>query len=265
MDTYSSQSSLQQQTIRFSDLKIAHAVIAPSQGNVNISSIVDALAIPLPHSLILLMGGAQFSLALYKKLMDLFINGIARAAISTDAAIIDGGTQAGIMKLIGLAMAHQDRRSRLLGVAPSQQVTYPGKPANKGLSDNVPLDPNHACFVLVKSAQWGDETRMMYQLADYLSRNCPSLAVLINGGAIARRETLYNVRQRRPIVVIEGSGRLADTVATHWRAGTMPDNDPELTEILQNGRITLFPALDPPIFFVDLVSRLLQEQSNSKK
>ena len=265
MDRVYPQPLLQQQTIQFSDHNIAQAVIASSQNNGDISAIIEKLAIPLPRALILLMGGAQFSPVLYKKIMDLFTNGIARAAISMDAAIIDGGTQVGIMKLIGQAMAQQGRTSHLLGVAPSQQVTYPGKPMNNGLSDNIPLDPNHTHFVLVRSAQWGDETEMMYRLADYLSRSCPSLAVLINGGPIARRETLYNVRQHRPIIVIEGSGRLADTVATHWREGTTPDNDPELTEILHTGHITLFQATDPPVYFVHIVARLLQEQRDVKK
>lgn len=263
METLYSQALLQQQTIHFSNQNVARAVIASPQIDISISAIIDTLAIPLPSTLLLLMGGAQFSSALHKKLLDLFINGIARAAIAADAAIIDGGTEAGIMKLIGLAMAHQGRSSHLLGVAPSQPVTYPGKPVTDAADDTVPLDPNHANFVLVRSAQWGDETEMMYRLAAYLSRHCPSLAVLINGGAIARRETLYNVRQGRSIVVVEGSGRLADTLATHWREGTMPTDDPELCEILDNGNITLFPAVDPPAHFVELAIHLLQKQERA--
>jgi hypothetical protein len=190
-------------------------------------------------------------------LVRLFTRGIAQVAASTRALIIDGGTQAGVMTIIGQAVAEQQRRSTLLGVAPAGSVAYPGKLASMSGNKCVPLDPNHSHFVLVETGEWGGETDTMYDLAKALSAGRPSVAILINGGSIAKSEVLHNVRQMRPIIVMEGSGRLADEIARLWQEKPSSIPDPQLAEIILHGNIHVFPLAGSTEELVHLAKRLL--------
>jgi hypothetical protein len=209
----------------------------------------------------MLAGGAsQMAKNTCSEISPLFTDGIAHIAASLHALIIDGGTQAGVMALMGLGVAHQRHKPTLLGVAPASTVMYPGKPTNKTHSEAVLLDPNHSHFVLVETDEWGGETETMYELARVFSQRTPSLALLINGGGIAKSEVLHNVRQRRPIIIIEGSGRLADelTNIVHHKA-TSP-SEPELSEIIADGDLHLFPPTGTIADFEQLAQRLLRKQ-----
>jgi hypothetical protein len=134
---------------------------------------------------------------------------------------------------------------------PERSVIYPGKVSDA--SDLVPLDPNHSHFVLVDSAEWGGETETMYALAQYLSQQSPSVALLADGGKITKKELLFNVRQQRPVIVIEGSGRLADEIAHLWREKPASFSDPELEEIITQGNLHLFPLSHSSPEFMQLI------------
>ncbi len=71
-------------------------------------------------------GSADLEAALKPHLFQLFSRGIARVAVDSGALIIDGGTQAGVMEIIGQGVAERGRKSPLLGIAPAGKVTYPG-------------------------------------------------------------------------------------------------------------------------------------------
>jgi hypothetical protein len=250
-------------------------------------TLLSALALPAPTAVILLAGGAEeMEQGSYESLQYLFTH-LALLAARLDALIIDGGTQAGVMTLMGEDASEQVRNIRLLGVSPEGKVTYPGKPTNDAQSDTAPLDPNHSHFVLVKTDEWGGETATMYALAAVLSQRCPSVAILVNGGSITKNEVLYNVRQHRPIVVVEGSGRLADEIAYAWRkrAGThrtawtgavgtgreasplptapaqgpyVSPPDAQLAEIIAYGDLHLFPLTGSLEQLEQLLDRLLR-------
>jgi len=175
------------------------------------ASLIEALGISPPKNLILLIGGAdELDQKLTSRLTQLFSRGIARAAADAEALIVDGGTQAGIMQVMGQSIVDRGRKSSLLGIAPAGKVTYPGGPTVAG-NGSAPLDPNHSHFVLVDGKEWGSETETLFELA--AAFNKPVLAILVNGGAIAKDELLQSVRRNWPVIVIEGSGRLADDVA----------------------------------------------------
>ena len=63
--------------------------------------------------------------------------------------------------------------------------------------------------------------------------------ILANGGLIARKEVLISVHEGWPIIVIQGSGRLADDIAFVVREKTEPANE-EIAAIVRYDRITLF-------------------------
>ena len=245
------------QEIAFPNGNRAHAVFLPSGADVQ--QLPSLFTIPSFHGLIMLAGGAGFMEGgLYPNLAQLFSQGIADFAAEHDMLIIDGGSQAGVMELMGTAIAEQGYRSPLLGVSPASLVFYPGHTATSEKKEEIAaLDSNHSHFVLVETDEWGGETETMYQLASIFSRERPSVAVIVNGGTIIINEALYNVRQKRPMIVFEGSGRAADEIARLWREKPATIEKPELAEIVTHGDIHLFPIQGSPAALRELIAQLL--------
>ncbi len=224
--------------------------------------VLRALGLSRPRSLMLLLGGADaLSAELSARLQQLFSRGIARAAVETGALLLDGGTQSGIMALIGQGVAERGYRSTLVGVAPAGRVTSPDSPFEVGTEPRVPLEPNHSHFVLVDSDAWGGETHTLYNLASALADDTPVVVVLVNGGELSKQELLRAVRQGWPVVVVQGSGRLADEIATLVRKRPRSIADPVLAEIVAEGNLCLFPLDGSPNELERLLSRELREDS----
>ncbi len=256
----SDQQVLRTQDIVFPNGNSAHTVFAPI--GTNAQDLLQLLNIPTYNDLIMLVGGASLmDEKLYPNLESLFTHGIAHLAVIRKALIIDGGTQAGVMELMGKGVTAQRHRFPLLGVSPGKVVTYPGEFSNNIVDhERVPLDPNHSHFVLVQTNKWGGETETMYQLAHLYAQSCPSVAMVVNGGSIAKKEILYNVRQGRPIILFTGSGRVADEIAVLWQEKPSSFSTPDLAEIIQHGNIHLFPITSAEAELVQLVQSLLQQQ-----
>ena len=89
------------------------------------------------------------------------------------------------------------------------------------------------------------------------SQGRASVAILVNGGSIAIQEVLYNVRQKRPIVVLQGSGRAADEIARLWQEKPATIADSSLAEIVRAGDIHLFPATGSASDLKQLILQLL--------
>ncbi len=121
-------------------------------------AILKSLDIEQPKALIVLVGGASgLNESLKPRLNRLFSRGIAHAIADSNAMIMDGGTQAGVMEMMGQGIAGNGQNNILLGMAPAGKVTYPGGPADGSIDEGAPLDPNHSHFVLIESNEWGCE------------------------------------------------------------------------------------------------------------
>jgi hypothetical protein len=231
-------------------------LVAPPAGT-PAASILKALDIGQPKAVIILVGGAAgLDESLKPRLVQLFSRGIARAVADRNSLIIDGGTQAGVMAMMGQGFANRRRNSILLGVVPAGKVTYPGGPPEGCIEDGAPLDPNHSHFVLVESNDWGGETETMYELAEELSEKIPVLTVLVNGGQLARHEILQSLRRGWVIVVIEGTGRLADEIAIAVREKTEPPNE-KIAAIVRYDRIAFFDIGEGPEALATLIRQKL--------
>jgi len=171
------------------------------------------------------------------------------------ALIIDGGTQSGVMAMMGVAVARSPGTSRLLGIAPEGKITHPEIAGSTPISDGAPLEPNHSHFVLVESAEWGGETGKMLEVARAF--NTPVVAILVNGGAIAADEALQSVRNGWQLLVVEGSGRFADELSAAVRDGQSA-RSVEVNEIARSGRVALFHVDDPAQKLRDELRRMLR-------
>src|SRR5437773_5254903 len=220
-----------------------HAVVVTAGRDTDAQTILKMLDITQPHALIMVFGGAKGLDDLRKaRLTELFTDAIAPAAAELGALVIDGGTQSGVMAMMGEALARDGRGSQLLGIAPAGKVTYPGGPSDAGISYGAPLEPNHSHFVLVESDEWGGETGTMFKLAGAL--NVPVATMLINGGSIAGGEALQSVRNGWQLLVVDGSGRFADELSAAVRDGQFAKSV-EVSEIARSGRVVLFPVNSP--------------------
>jgi hypothetical protein len=224
------------------------------------AEILGRLGIERADALILVVGGAdELSESIAPRLAQFFSRGVARAAVDAKAVIIDGGTQSGVMRMMGQGVADRGRESILLGVAPSQKVTYPGDQSSYPSQDKAQLDENHSHFVLVESNEWGGETDTLYALARELTKGqAPVVTLLVNGGDVTQGEVLRSVRQGWPIIVVEGSGRLADQIASLWRERSSAIDDPVVAEIIADGDIHIYKISSPVEGLRHLIVRRLK-------
>jgi len=224
-------------TITFENGNRAVVVSAPRDASAQ--AILDALEIASPSAVILLFGGAAgLDDSRKADLETLFADGVTSVAVELGALIIDGGTQSGVMAMMGKAVAARSGTCQLLGVAPEGKIAHPQISGASTVSDDgARLEPNHSHFVLVESNEWGGETGKMLELARAF--NAPTVAILVNGGTIAADEALQSVRNGWPLLVIEGSGRFADELSAAIRDGQSTKST-EVTEIARSGRVVLF-------------------------
>jgi len=168
------------------------------------------------HPVLVLVGGAaKVDTAGLELLRSLCVEGLVPAIIATGAAVIDGGTDTGIMQLMGQARATAGEAFPLIGVAPGGKVTLPGE--SDPIHKRTPLEPHHTHFVLIPGSHFGDESPWLFHLAQALSTRAGILTVLVNGGEIAWEDVTQSVKAGCPVIVIAGSGRTADELAKALR------------------------------------------------
>jgi hypothetical protein len=244
---------MKKNTISFENGNRAVVVTAP--GDASAKGILDALEITSPRAVILLFGGAAgLDDSRKAHLVTLFADGVTPVAAELGALIIDGGTQSGVMAMMGEAVARYSKTCQLLGIAPEGKIAHPEISSASAVSDGTSLEPNHSYFVLVESNEWGGETTTMLEVARAF--NAPIVAILVNGGAIAADEAFQSVRNGWPLLVIEGSGRFADELSAAVRDGQLAKST-EVSEITRSGRATLFHVDDPAEKLRDELRRML--------
>jgi hypothetical protein len=227
------------------------------------ADLLVALGLAVPSPLLLLVGGADtLDETVRSRLAGLLEWGVIRATSASSAVVVDGGTAAGVMALMGEAVAEGEGVVPLLGVAPAGKVTYPGD-GQTPPADSAELEPHHSHFVLANSNAWGGETSLLFDLVDTLAEGRSAVVVLAGGGAVARDEVLGAVRRNLPVVVLRGSGGFADTLAaalTDRRQQPLtPLADPALEEIVADGTVTTFSLDGDPAALARLLTRQLQE------
>lgn len=179
----------------------------------DLSVAVDMLGLPSPSPVLVIVGGAsKLSREDFSRLQLLFAQVLAPLAQSLHMTVVDGGTDAGVMKLIGQARKNIGGTFPLVGVAPIGLADFPGTPFNLA-TDSSPLEGNHTHFILVPGADWGCESPWIAKLATVVAKDEPSIAILANGGEITWLDAQQNVKADRPVIVVEGSGRTADILA----------------------------------------------------
>ena len=187
-----------------------------------IAAALDSAGLRLDRAVIVLVGGAgTMGEKEFETVAQVLRDEVVPVAERRDAVVIDGGTDSGVMQLIGRARSALGGRFPLIGVAAEGTVLVPG--AGTPSPDAVRLEPNHTLFLLVPGTQWGDEAAWMMEVAGVVAGRRSSVTVLMNGGQIAYTDVAASLGSGRPVVVLAGSGRTADAIAKA-RAGNGGDN-----------------------------------------
>jgi hypothetical protein len=172
--------------------------------NQDIEKALEALQIPHPKPAIVLVGGAG-GIGFWDRFpMRKAIGIIARLAEETQSVVVDGGTQAGIMKEIGRQRKRHQFSFPLIGVVFDSLFL---KEEPKSI-----LDPNHTHFFLIPGEDWGDESAWISKIATQIAGDKNSITILVNGGPISRTDVGYSILEDRPAFVMRGTGRMADQI-----------------------------------------------------
>jgi hypothetical protein len=215
-------------------------LIRPPAGT-SIDDMITALGLEPPTGLLLMVGGStELDENVEIRLVQLYSRGLARAAADAEAMILDGARDTGTVAITGRGVADRGHKSQLVGVSLASKVTYPGGPTDGKIPDGEALEPNHSHFILTEGDVWGDESETLFELAKTLAQDKQIITVLVNGDDIAKKQILESVRHDWPVIVIRGSGGLADELAKLWNKRPAFIPDPDLAEIMVDGKLHFF-------------------------
>lgn len=175
------------------------------------------------------------------------------AAIAEDlrAVVICGGTDMGVMAEMGQIRSKNRYAFPLIGIAPEALVTWMDGPhSTKFLwwgKQRWQLEPHYSHFILVPGDQFGDESPWIVEAASLIAGDQRSVTVLINGGEVSRKDIDLSLEQKRPVIALSRTGRLADEFSRQ------PD---------RNELISVVPAILGPQVSIALRKALAPEPSS---
>jgi hypothetical protein len=246
-------------TIKFANGNEAKAVHAAPRRSVR--SLLEAIDLSTPAPVLAIVGGARaMEASVAPRLQRLFERGALRAAADAGAIVLDGGTDSGVMAVLGEAVAVSEGATTLVGVPPGGKVTYPGDV--RTIAGTTHLEPNHSHFVIANSDEWGGETSLLFDIIDVIGEARPTVALVAAGGPGTIEEVVMSARRGMPIVVLAGTGGTADRLATAAsaadRSSATNAADPIAT-LVAEAHVIVLPADAAPDELQRLLARLLKD------
>ncbi|WP_353931395.1 hypothetical protein WJM97_01985 [Okeanomitos corallinicola TIOX110] len=218
----------------------------------DLSKSMNDLGFHDPRPILVILGGAaKMSQTDLDRLRSLFVKVLAPVVEELGAFVVDGGTDFGVMQMIGQARAEISGKFALIGVTPVGKVALPGHTHSEEVTA---LEPNHSHFVLTPGTNWGDESPWLADVATVLAKGSPSVAILVNGGEISKQDVSHNLRANRPVLAVAGSGRLADTLAFALEGEA---SDEEVRELVASGLVQAIDFKDSFDSLTELIKSYL--------
>jgi hypothetical protein len=221
-------------------------------GPQELQAALAGLGLSVGRPVLVSVGGAAGMAAEHVQAVRLLLSDhLVPALTRLGAAVVDGGTHSGVMQIMGEVLAGSDPGATLVGVAASGTVRVPGSRSDD--THRAELDPHHRAVILVPGNQWGDESSWIARVATALCAGGPSATLVVNGGEITYADLRHSVEARRPVLVIEGTGRTADQLA---RALHGRDADPRAVGLARSGLLRV-AAVDDGDAAARILARLL--------
>ena len=172
---------------------------------------LDALAVARGRPVLVVVGGAgRMNQEHLNRTAAVLTAQIIPVLDRLGVTVIDGGTDSGVMRVIGQARSAAGAAFPLIGVAAEGTVCADSASAHAGTAQ---IEPHHSHVILVPGDSWGDESPWLADVADAVAGTSPSATLVINGGEITYDDIAHSLQRRRPVVVLAGTGRTADTIA----------------------------------------------------
>jgi TRPM family ion channel len=205
----------------------------------DVPATLKALGIATGRPVLVVIGGAGGMSPEHMTALAGAVGQIIQALGDWGAAVVDGGTDSGVMRVIGQARDTAGASFPLVGVAAEGTVIVPGtRPA----PDAGRLDPHHTQVILVPGNTWGDESPWLSRVAAAIADGRPSVTLAVNGGEIAYGDIEYSLEAGRPVIVLAGTGRTADAIADAARGR---DADPRAARVAAFPGTRVVPLGDP--------------------
>jgi hypothetical protein len=142
---------------------------------------------------------------------------IAQAAEDRKAAVICGGTDMGVMAVIGQIRSQNRYRFPLIGITLENLATWPDGPHSTNIlwwgTKRWKLEEHYTHFILVPGDAFGDESPWIVETASLLSNGHQSVTILVNGGEVSRKDIDLSLEKNRAVIALSRTGRLADEFA----------------------------------------------------
>ena len=185
------------------------ARVAEVDDRLELGLALEQLGLDGPRPVLISVGGASgLDASTGRRLLDLFRSELMPMLARLGAAVVDGGTDAGIMALMGQARRAASADLPLIGVAARGTVRLPEELADRGAA----LEPGHTHFVLVPGQRWGDEVPWLGAVADLLAGDCCAVTMVTGGGRITERDVAASLAANRPTLLLAGTGGTADAL-----------------------------------------------------
>lgn len=241
------------QQLTFDNGRTASAIPVHSNSLEELSGVLQTLGLTDSRPTLVLIGGASgIQGEDLERLRSRFLEVIAPLAETLGAYVVDGGTDAGIMRLMGQARTAIQGTFPLIGVVAIGTAILPQTPPPS--PDAADLESNHTHFVLVPGNNWGDESPYLAWVASLLSQQSTSVSIVVNGGEITWQDALQSVKAHRPIVVLAGSGRTADKIAAALEGNFV---DERARTLLELGNVEALHLTEGSLALADLLKKKL--------
>ena len=207
--------------------------------------------IPNPE-IIIAMGGAAQNFDMAPELRQAFDVGLAQVVTFAKSTIVTGGTNTGIMKLVGETMSRVKAECPIIGI-PSQGSTIDGDqfngvfgetvtydvPSSRADKKGAPIDPNHTHFLIMDSGKepgesWGSEVQPMNDFKVRLAKLTGAVIInlILGGGPQTLKLIKSALDSKTAVVLVVGTGQACDAIFEYKTNGEveMAKHFPNVTE-----------------------------------
>lgn len=222
-------------------------------GRQPISVALAALDIPLGRPVIVVAGSASADIdAATEDALGLLIQlVIAPVCLEEGVVVVSGGTDAGVMAMLGNAMADLAPDCVLVGVAPDRKLLGYGAVADD--DDAARAEPHHR-LIRTPGNCWGGEGPTLVRVAERIAANHPIVVLGLGGGSGTRRELQLAARRRWPVLLVTGCAGTSEALAERLglaaassdqgSTSVMGPQDPVDAEVAEAAGEGCFIALD---------------------
>jgi len=202
--------------------------------------VLRSLGIGLDRPVLVSVGGADGMSARDLATVAEALGRIAPVLDGWNAAVVDGGTDSGVMRVAGQVREATGSRFPLVGVAAEGTVASPGQEPRRGSSQ---LESRHTHLIIVPGDRWGDESPWLSRVAAVIAGGRPSVTLVSNGGDITYADIERSLDAGRPVIVLAGTGRTADAIAAAAVNGRSEPGS-RASAIASSAGLTVVPATD---------------------